>query len=115
MQSMLLMHLYCRSKDHSISLKEFLTYAASQNWIDISQFYAEEEYLDSSEVYDALSDYLTESLTTDSGFQKIIYKYMLQSDLISGTQLCLVLYDQGVLEADEATYSALQARTKKFL
>ena len=97
------------SKDHSISLKEFLTYAASQNWIDISQFYAEEEYLDSSEVYDALSDYLTESLTTDSGFSKIIYKYMLQSDLISGTQLCLVLYDQGVLEADEATYSALQA------
>ena len=91
------------SKDHSISLKEFLTYAASQNWIDISQFYAEEEYLDSSEVYDALSDYLTESLTTDSGFSKIIYKYMLQSDLISGTQLCLVLYDQGVLEADEAT------------
>ena len=62
------------SKDHSISLKEFLTYAASQNWIDISQFYAEEEYLDSSEVYDALSDYLTESLTTDSGFSKIIYK-----------------------------------------
>lgn len=87
------------SKDHSISLKEFLTYAASQNWIDISQFYAEEEYLDSSEVYDALSDYLTESLTTDSGFSKIIYKYMLQSDLISGTQLCLVLYDQGVLES----------------
>ncbi len=100
------------SKDHSISLKEFLTYAASQNWIDISQFYAEEEYLDSSEVYDALSDYLTESLTTDSGFSKIIYKYMLQSDLISGTQLCLVLYDQGVLEADEATYSALQAGQK---
>ena len=84
----------------------------SQNWIDISQFYAEEEYLDSSEVYDALSDYLTESLTTDSGFSKIIYKYMLQSDLISGTQLCLVLYDQGVLEADEATYSALQAGQK---
>lgn len=37
---------------------------------------------------------------------------MLQSDLISGTQLCLVLYDQGVLEADEATYSALQAGQK---
>ena len=32
---------------------------------------------------------------------------MLQSDMISGTQLCLLLYDQGVLEADETTYNAL--------
>ena len=43
------------TKDSSISLKEFLTYAASQNWIDISQFYAEGDYLDSTEVYNALS------------------------------------------------------------
>ena len=60
------------TKDSSISLKEFLTYAASQNWIDISQFYAEGDSLDSTEVYNALSEYLTESLTNDSEFSKII-------------------------------------------
>ena len=97
--------------DSSISMKEYLTYAASKNWIDISSFTDEGEYLSSSEVYDALSNYLTESLQDDKGFSKILYKYMLLTDTISGTQLCLLLYDQGVLEPDEATYSALSSGT----
>ena len=99
--------VYQAWQDHTISMKDFLTYAAGENWIDISRFSAEGEYLDSSEVYSALADYLTESLSDDEGFSKIIYKYMLQSDMISGTQLCLLLYDQGVLEEDETTYNAL--------
>lgn len=99
--------VYQAWQNHTISMKEFLTYAAGENWIDISRFSAEGEYLDSSEVYSALADYLTESLSDDEGFSKIIYKYMLQSDIISGTQLCLLLYDQGVLEPDETTYNAL--------
>ena len=99
--------VYQAWQDHTISMKDFLTYAAGENWIDISRFSAEGEYLDASEVYSALADYLTESLSDDEGFSKIIYKYMLQSDMISGTQLCLLLYDQGVLEADETTYNAL--------
>lgn len=99
--------VYQAWQDHTISMKDFLTYAAGENWIDISRFSAEGEYLDSSEVYSALADYLTESLSDDEGFSKIIYKYMLQSDMISGTQLCLLLYDQDVLEADETTYNAL--------
>ena len=99
--------VYQAWQNRTISMREFLTYAAGENWIDISRFSAEGEYLDSSEVYSALADYLTESLSDDEGFSKIIYKYMLQSDIISGTQLCLLLYDQGVLESDETTYNAL--------
>lgn len=99
--------VYKAWQNGTISLKEFLTYAAGENWIDISRFSAEGEYLSSSEVYTALSEYLTESLSDDEGFSKIIYKYMLQSDMISGTQLCMLLYDQGVLEQDENTYNSL--------
>lgn len=101
------------SKDSSISLKEFLTYAASKNWIDISQFYVDGDYLDSTEVYTALSEYLTDSLSKDTGFSKLIYKYMLQSDTISGAQLCVILFDQGVLEMDESAYSGLVSGQKK--
>ena len=35
----------------SISLKDYLNYAASQNWIDISVISPKGEYLDSNEVY----------------------------------------------------------------
>ena len=58
------------TKEESISLKEFLTYAAGKNWIDISQFSSEDEYLDSNEVYTALADYLTESWLMMRDFPK---------------------------------------------
>ena len=68
--------------DKDISLKDYLTYAASQNWIDISKFSTEGDYLDSDEVYKALTDYLIDYLKTDNSFSKLLYKYMLQEDTI---------------------------------
>ena len=69
--------------DESISLKEYLNYAASQNWIDISVISPDGEYLDSAEIYQALTEYITEYLRTDTGFSKLLYKYMLLDDVIS--------------------------------
>lgn len=80
--------------DKDISLKDYLTYAASQNWIDISKFSTEGDYLDSDEVYQALTDYLIDYLKKDTNFSKLLYKYMLQEDTISGSEICLVLYEQ---------------------
>ncbi|MCB5714068.1 penicillin-binding transpeptidase domain-containing protein [Lactonifactor longoviformis] len=93
--------------DESISLQEYLTYAASQNWIDISKISTEGAYLDSSEVYHALAAYLEEALAKDTAFSKLLYKYMLQSDTISGRQVCTILYDQGVLSTDDSDYEPL--------
>ena len=94
-------------EDHSISLQDYLTYAASQNWIDISKISPEGEYLDSTEVYQALAAYITDYLETDTDFSKLLYKYMLQEDKISGTELCTVLYEQGVLSKDDGMYESL--------
>ncbi len=90
-----------------ISLKDYLTYAASQNWIDISKISTEGDYLDSDEVYQALTDYLIDYLKTDTNFSKLLYKYMLQEDTISGSEICLVLYEQGVLSKDDGSYETL--------
>lgn len=95
------------AKDESISLKEYLTYAAGQNWIDISQISPEGDYLDSAEVYQSLTDYVIDYLKTDTSFSKLLYKYMLLEDTVSGQELCLVLYEQGVLSKDDNTYEAL--------
>ena len=84
-----------------------MTYAASQNWIDISKFSTEGDYLDSDEVYQALTDYLIDYLKKDTNFSKLLYKYMLQEDTISGSEICLVLYEQGVLSKDDGSYEAL--------
>ncbi|MDO4272032.1 MAG: penicillin-binding transpeptidase domain-containing protein [Eubacteriales bacterium] len=94
-------------KEQSISLKDYLTYATSQNWIDISKISPEGEYLDSAEVYQALTAYITDYLKTDTNFSKLLYKYMLHEDTISGQELCLVLYEQGVLSKEDGSYESL--------
>ena len=93
--------------DETISLKDYLTYATSQGWIDISSFSPEGEYLDSEEIYQALTAYIIDYLSTDTGFSKLLYKYMLQEDTISGQETCLVLYEQGVLDKNDDDYENL--------
>lgn len=91
----------------SISLREYLTYAASQNWINISSISPEGEYLDSAEVYESLTAYIVDYLKTDTEFSKLLYEYMLQEDTISGQELCLVLYEQGILSKEDDAYESL--------
>ena len=67
----------------------------------------EGEYLDSEEIYQALTAYIIDYLSTDTGFSKLLYKYMLQEDTISGQEICLVLYEQGVLDKNDDDYENL--------
>lgn len=95
------------TEEESISLREYLNYAAGQNWIDISVISPKGEYLDSAEIYQAMTSYIVDYLKTDLGFSKLLYKYLLMNDQISGQDLCLVLYEQGVLSKEDEAYSRL--------
>ncbi len=94
------------TNDETLSLREYLTYAVGKNWIDITKFTNETNYLNADDVYEALSAYIQEYLQTDSSFSKLLYKSMLMDDVISGEELCLVLYDQGVLSTDDEDYAS---------
>lgn len=95
------------AEEESISLREYLNYAAGQNWIDISVISPKGEYLDSAEIYQAMTSYIVDYLKTDLGFSKLLYKYLLMNDQVSGQDLCLVLYEQGVLSKEDEAYSRL--------
>ena len=95
--------------EESISLKEFLTYAIAQDWIDVSRLNVDENYLASNEIYNALADYIAEYLKTDDGFSRQIYKYMIQEGQLSGRDVCLLLFDQGILEYNEEEYNQLSS------
>ena len=88
-------------QEESISLKTYLEYSISMNWINVSKIAPDIPYLDSQEIYDALVDYITESLAEDSKFQEMLYRFMLQDDLITGKDTAMLLYDQGVLDSTE--------------
>ena len=94
------------TRDETISLKEYLTYAVSRNWIDISAIAPSETYLDSEETYAALSAFIEEYLSTDIKFSKILYKYMIETHVLQGKTIMLALYDQGVFNKDDGEYEA---------
>ncbi|MCC8046156.1 MAG: peptidase [Clostridiales bacterium] len=97
------------TEDSSISLKEYLTYAISQNWIDVSKLNVDSEYLDSDEMYSAIADYIADYLYEDDDFCRLVYRYMLKDQRITGEQICMLLFDQGVLDMNTSQYERLQS------
>lgn len=95
------------TNDESISLREYLTYAISKDWMDITQISTDTQFLDTDEIFSSLCDYLEEYITDDNNFSKIVYKYMIEEDRLSPQIECQLLYDQGILEPDPATYQGL--------
>lgn len=95
--------------DEVISLKEYLEYAISMNWVDVSGLDVDSPYLNSEEIYQVLMDYISTELAKDVGFQNMLYKYILLDDVVSGREVCLLLYEQGVLEYDEETVGRLRS------
>jgi penicillin-binding protein 2 len=95
--------------NETISLKDYLNYCLSQNWIDISRFHQEGQYSDTSEVYEQLVDFIIDDLKTDNGFSKRIYKYMIKDNLVTGKELCLILFEQRVIYGTSAEKEALES------
>lgn len=90
-----------------ISVNEYLKFAIEENWIDISDLPSTSKYMDTDELYEVLVEYILDELYDDSLFSDLIYKYAIMDDSIAATDLCAILYDQGVLTYDEATRNAL--------
>lgn len=92
------------------SLKQLLTHGIAKNWINLNVF-STEQYTSLQESYDALLDYIDGYLREDTSFYKKMYKYMINSGSISGRQVCMLLYEQGVLDmnSENSRYSALAA------
>lgn len=95
--------------DEVISLQEYLKYAISRNWIDVTKIAGDSPYLDSQEIYEALLTYIEDSLLEDGEFGKKLYKYMILDNIVSGKEICLLLYEQNVLEYDEDTVQRLNS------
>ena len=96
--------------DGTISLREYLMYAASANWIDMSKLETVAEYPTSEDVYQAIVQYVREKLPEDTGFEKLLYRYMMIDDTVSFDEIICVLYDQGFLDrAEDKQYAKYEA------
>lgn len=101
--------IYNNWRNGTISVKEYLQHAIDASWIQVSSLNLEEQYADTEEIYSALVSYVMERISISNTFQRLIYKYLIYNDVISGSQLCVILYEQGVLSYDEASVNALKS------
>ncbi|MEY8390651.1 peptidoglycan glycosyltransferase [Lachnospiraceae bacterium] len=99
--------VYLSWKNDTASLSEYLRRAIALDWIDITGFDTESKYSDSTEIYDALISYILEELQTDQEFSKKIYQYMIKDELVSGSQICQILFEQGILTEENGDRTEL--------
>ena len=100
---------YQNWEEESISLKTFLQHAINSEWVDISTLDIASDYYSSDEIYNELIDYIINALQSDEAFDKILYKYMIKNEELSGKRVCMLLYDQGVLDKNkDEDYNALR-------
>ena len=94
--------------NETISLNEYLHYCLAMNWIDVTKFHLDSQYSDSEEVYVQLVDFIINDLRENVGFSKKMYKYMIADSMISGRELCMILYEQKILYGTSAEKAALE-------
>lgn len=105
---------YSDYENHKISLSGFLQYALSNNWIDLTALSIGDEYYSAEELYEKLITSTKELLKQDDIFNKLIYRNLVFSDKLSGSEICLLLFDQGVLEYKEEDVNSLNGGSKTF-
>ena len=103
---------YIAFYEGNISMSEYLKHAISSGWVDVSKLNVLSEYADSQEIYDKLFDYIQENLPKQKDFTKLILKYMIKGDKISGKMVCNLLWEQEIIHVNEDEMKALNQGRK---
>ncbi|MCR5474560.1 MAG: penicillin-binding protein [Lachnospiraceae bacterium] len=98
--------------NETISLNEYLHYCLASNWMDVTKFHLSSQYSDSEEVYRQLVDYIIKDLTENTGFSKKMFKYMIADNVVTGKQLCMILYEQKIILGTAAEKALLESGAK---
>lgn len=96
-------------KSDEISLRDYLYYGIANGWVDTTKLETDTKYSSADDTFEALVNYVLGKLEEDRNFTKKIYRYLINNDTITGQELCLALYDQGVLKENEQDIAELRA------
>ena len=101
--------VYTEWKSQLISFPTYITEALKAGWCDLSALNDTERYNTVDACYDFLVGILLEELESPYGeFDKLIYDELIHTDVITGCDVGIALYEQGVLNEDEAYLERLR-------
>lgn len=95
-------------KNETISLREFLYAGIANSWIDTTKLNITSKYSNADDSFQAVVEYVITRLAENTDFSKKIYRYLVDQEIVTGRELCLALYAQGVLSYDEQQIKLLK-------
>jgi penicillin-binding protein 2 len=98
---------YIRYTENKISLCEFIKYAIDNQWVDLSSINVGDDYNTNKETYEKILNKIFISLNHNDDFDKILYRMLVFNLTLTGKDVCLLLYDQGIIEYNANDYSKL--------
>lgn len=98
--------VYLAYRNAEVGLDAFLIHAINRNWIDFGKLGIDTYYV-TDEIYRILLDEIFALLNEDPAFAKKLLRNMIFQKEISGKEVCLLLFDQGVIQYNESDYKAL--------
>ncbi|HIX14263.1 MAG TPA: penicillin-binding protein [Candidatus Hungatella pullicola] len=96
-------------REDDISLREYLYYGIASGWVDTTKLDMDLKYSSADDTFQYLVTDVLNQLREDRNFTKRIYRYLINDDVITGVELCLALYDQGVIAYNEADIARLKS------
>ena len=105
---------YTAWKNDTINLRSFIMKGIDEAWLDTSKLELSDDYYDTENIYKLLVQYIIDRLNNDPEFDKILYKYAISDKTIPGYLLLMALFEQGVLEPDDQSYSQLSTGDEHF-
>lgn len=93
--------------DGTISLKEYLEGAISNEWININNLDVSTEYPTTDEVIAVINELVMKEITKDSELNKLIYKELILNRTIPGRLMCMILMEQDAVKHTDSEYVAI--------
>lgn len=100
--------LYEKWASGDISVNEYLNGAIQEGGISSDLLSGENGYLRQEEIYSLVTEEIVVELQGNPEFEETIYKYMVLRDEITPDQVCMILYDQGVLDTQDGDFAEWQ-------
>lgn len=100
---------YTRWKSDSISLREFLYDGIADNWIDTTKLPVGSKYSNADDIFKSLVESTLTSMKSNKAFSKLAYKYLIKNNIVKGYELCIALFDQGILKSDPDEVKRLES------
>lgn len=105
---------YLAWKEDEISLRDYIYAGIADNWVDTTHLDIGNKYSNADTIYEVLVDTILKDLQEDNKFDKRICRYLVNDEVITGRQLCLALYAQGVLPYDEQQVQLLNSNGENY-